>query len=1146
MCLIRQLTKKLLIITSSLLCGMTFCIAQSTYATPPGTPNFFYNNIIQHPYCAGCTDQDDNDPIECDGWMAGGQQNISGMGTLYLWTVRKETGHCGGCVEYLVDTTPTLWFNLVDDDGEGEEVWCELEIDSNQQFTSPILRYRSRKLEINSEGSIDWEFTVGQEPQCEDTNCGYYDAGDGSTTLHKYGSAIDYYWRIRACDELDPVTNLCNADNSSLWLCSGGGDCGVDGEDDDTDPWNNAKAFGYAKYFINPDDAEDSYETVGAVTSTSAQVVVVTPYELDSFSIEYGTSTSYGNETIPQTHVTGVIKTDITGLSPDELYHYRIKWTENGMTLNGKDRTFRTARSKGNTFNFAITSDVHWVKDGDYYDKMAGTLKPVLESVDADFWIDLGDFIEADIGVFWTQDHANALYARALWGINTIAHSLPFIPVVGNHEMINQYYGTDGCPCKLDAIASIRCQDVTGNHFGQPLFEYQGNARTAFFPLYNHEIETVLDPDYKTFFSWEWGDALFIVLDPYLYTTEYPSQCDGEKPVFTLGEVQRNWLLDLIDNNTHNWIFIFIHQHGGQLPGTQYIYTPGRQIKECYGRGGAATVTYSVQCDEWIRKVIGCKNVIIFLGHDHVFSTGVYEGLRFFSCPRPDNQESWTLDEIGYRGEDWIYDDREKTFSATIESVDIKEGKIYVSDYTPPPRTSDIYKLFTQLSIRNYGHEGSKKRFQREIKKADLANPSISFDNGFVATGNTGYFYVVKDGEGSLNHQLSTWERGDRIYVHRAAGGVVSVEVEPHKVVINMLDMKGNQVVYPDLYDNAGREVKFTVNISDPDNDGIPDCSDNCPYVSNPNQDDGDGDEVGDVCDNCPLESNPDQIDTDSDCIGNVCDEFPTSYDPRQPDFDSDRTGDACDNCPNISNDDQGDSDKDGLGNVCDVCPYDAQNDIDRDGVCSNVDNCPLRPNGLDLGTCIFMNMGNPCSSNDACGAGGVCIMTQEDRDDDGIGDVCDGCIDRDKDGYGSPGFPSTRCPVDNCPDVPNPGQEDSDRDKVGNACDDDNDGDGIPDRNDNCPYVLNPTQEDTYPPGGNGCGDACDCIGNLDRDEKVDARDTSIFNQHFRRKDCTQQNPCSGDFDCDGDVDDDDYLILKENIGRMGCAACEFICSYE
>ena len=44
----------------------------------------------------------------------------------------------------------------------------------------------------------------------------------------------------------------------------------------------------------------------------------------------------------------------------------------------------------------------------------------------------------------------------------------------------------------------------------------------------------------------------------------------------------------------------------------------------------------------------------------------------------------------------------------------------------------------------------------------------------------------------------------------------------------------------------------------------------------------------------------------------------------------------------------------------------------------------------------------------------------------------------------------------DNCPDVSNPDQADSDDDLLGNACDDDGDNDGVADDDDNCPLVAN------------------------------------------------------------------------------------------
>ena len=251
-----------------------------------------------------------------------------------------------------------------------------------------------------------------------------------------------------------------------------------------------------------------------------------------------------------------------------------------------------------------------------------------------------------------------------------------------------------------------------------------------------------------------------------------------------------------------------------------------------------------------------------------------------------------------------------------------------------------------------------------------------------------------------------------------------------------------------------------------------------------------------------------DRCDDDGDVVWHINDNCPNDYNPSQENGDEDIFGDVCDNCPAITNPDQTDSDGDCKGDVCDAFP----------------------------------DMYDP---------------TQSDSDSDEIGDTCD-----------------------NCPDHVNPDQGDNDLDGVGNTCDPDDDNDDICDPSqsdqtctgsDNCPYIPNGSgggtcvrgdyigascmiprgnrwecgtngfcsmdQEDTYPPQGNGIGDACDCECDFDCSGGVDANDVTAFLRDFGRSTffnpCTNGNPCNGDVDCNTSVDAFDVNKFLEDFGR-------------
>ncbi|MCE1204449.1 MAG: metallophosphoesterase [Holophagaceae bacterium] len=319
----------------------------------------------------------------------------------------------------------------------------------------------------------------------------------------------------------------------------------------------------------------------------------------------------------------------LDGLQADTAYTYRITLkTAQGSAASPEGR-FHTARPVGSTFSFCVQADSHLDENSDLavYQRTLGNVAADMP----DFHIDLGDTfmcekhslpLTAVLETARDEGTVRARYAYERGNFGLVAPSAPLFLVNGNHE------GEAGW---------------MANGTGQSLAVWTANARKTYYAnpvpdaFYTGDASATPFVGLRaSYYAWTWGDALFVVLDPFWHSTRQPSQNGWN---LTLGNAQYAWLQQTLAGSGARYKFVFIHNLVGGLDGQMRGGIEAAPYFEWGGLNPDGSLGFAANRPGWtlpIHELLVQNGVTaVFHGHDHLYAKQVLDGIVYQEVPQP-------------------------------------------------------------------------------------------------------------------------------------------------------------------------------------------------------------------------------------------------------------------------------------------------------------------------------------------------------------------------------------------------------------------------------------------------------------------------------------------------------------------------------
>ncbi len=382
---------------------------------------------------------------------------------------------------------------------------------------------------------------------------------------------------------------------------------------------------------------------IGCPTDSSVKLAICPKKDMAAY-VEYGLPSGPTSKT-PPTNLKGGSPTivSIAGLKADTAYSYHLAYRLSGDTeyQDGPQCSFRTQRKPGSEFSFYVQGDSHPERLSKMNDPMLYERTLTLSAqTKPDFFICLGDDFSVDTLNERTKTTVDKRYAIQAPYLSLVGNSAALYLVNGNHEQAAKA-NLDGTPNSLAAMA----QNARNTYYAQP--EPDG--------FYSGDQDKVPGIGLlKDYYAWTWGDALFVVIDPYWHSDiAVDNSADGKKKnrdlwLVSLGDAQYQWLKKALETSKAKFKFVFSHHVLGTGRG-------GIELASLYQWGGkdrSGQNRFAEKRPGWAMPIhqlfVKTGVTAFFQGHDHIFCKQELDGVIYQTVPCPADSTYALMNDDAY------------------------------------------------------------------------------------------------------------------------------------------------------------------------------------------------------------------------------------------------------------------------------------------------------------------------------------------------------------------------------------------------------------------------------------------------------------------------------------------------------------------